>query len=233
MMKYVILISLLNMILLSMVSFPKSAFSEPLELHPPTSEPFGLSYEEHAKNYWKWLISIPAASSPIDDTSGERCNIGQSNNSSIIYLTGSGGGEVKRTCHVQEGMSVLFTPSAVEMSDKEGKDVTIDDMHRVTKADQDSVTQLSVTLDGKTYSFDDLKEYRIHTEPFEVVFPDKGIFGVGIGGISTIVADGYYLVTQNLTKGTHEINYFSEIRCPMGDCATNFSEDLTYTLIVE
>lgn len=226
-----ILLSLV--ILIPVVSVDNSVFSEPLTLYPAESRPNGLSYQEHAKNWWKWLISIPADKSPIDDTTGERCSTSQSNSSSLFYLTGSGGGEIKRTCKIPEGMSIVFAPSAVEMSDKEGKNVKIDDMHRVTKADQDSVTQLRLTLDGKPYSFDDLKKYRIHTDPFEVVFPDKGIFGVGEGGKSTIVADGYYLITQNLTKGIHEINYFSEIKCPMGDCATNFSEDLTYTIIVE
>lgn len=231
MIKYIL--SFLLLVTLPLIPTYNDVFSAPLELFPAQSKPHGLSYEEHAKNYWKWLISIPADSTPIVDTTGERCTIGQSNTSSVFYLTGSGGGTIKRTCHIPEGTSILFTPSAVEMSDKEGKDVSVDDMHRIAKADQDSLTQLTVKLDGKEYSFEDLKEYRIHTEPFVVTFPDKAIFGIGVGGESTVVADGYYLITQNISKGVHEINYFSDIRCPMGECYTNFSEDVTYTLIVE
>ena len=46
-----------------MISEDNSVFSEPLDLQSADSKPYGLSYPEHAKNYWKWLISIPAEKS--------------------------------------------------------------------------------------------------------------------------------------------------------------------------
>jgi hypothetical protein len=217
---------------LYLINSNNPGYSTPIELYSPESKPLGKSYEDHIKDWWRWLISIPANMSPIDDLTGERCFVGQSNSSTLLYIVGSGGGHVERKCTVPEGISIMLAPSAAEMSDKEGKDVTIEDMHRLSKADQDSAT-FQVTLDGKTYSMEDLAQYRKHTEPFNVVFPDKGIFGVGIGGNSTIVADGYYLITKNLTKGVHEIKHESDIDCPMGDCDANFSETITYTLNVE
>ena len=30
-----------------------------VKIFSPDAKPFGLSYEEHAQNYWKWLLSLP------------------------------------------------------------------------------------------------------------------------------------------------------------------------------
>ena len=47
-----------------------------------------------------------------------------------------------------------------------------------------------------------LQNIELELMPFEVVFPDKGIYGVIEGGVSKAVADGFYIITEPLTKGT-------------------------------
>lgn len=64
-----------------------------VKIFPPDAKPFGLSYEEHAKNYWKWVLSLPTDIGPFNDKTGEKCANGQNNsNSSVFYLSGGGGG---------------------------------------------------------------------------------------------------------------------------------------------
>jgi hypothetical protein len=76
---------------------------------PPDSQPYGLTHAEHAQNYWKWLLSIPANESPMEDSTGDRCSIGQSDtNSSVFYLT-NGEGKVEKTCPIPAGKG-LFIP---------------------------------------------------------------------------------------------------------------------------
>jgi hypothetical protein len=62
---------------------------------------YGLSHEDHAQQFWQWLLSVPASDNPTDDLTGERCINGQENtNSSVVYLSPSAGGKAERECIV-------------------------------------------------------------------------------------------------------------------------------------
>ena len=64
-----------------------TAASNSLNIFPPGRKPYGLSYSEHIKNFWKWILAIPAKDNPFNDNTGEKCAIDQSNtNSSVFYL---------------------------------------------------------------------------------------------------------------------------------------------------
>jgi hypothetical protein len=89
----------------------------------------------------------------------------------------------------------------------------VDDLDRLAKKDQDSVTSLDLKIGDKEYSFDDLKKYRIHTRDF----PENAIFGA-TAGPSKAVADGYHVLTNQLQKGNYTINYRGSLICPGNDC---------------
>jgi hypothetical protein len=201
---------------------------------PPDTKPYGLSYEEHVKNFYKWLLSMPTNENPVNDPTGQKCANGQINsNSSVFYLVGIGGGISHKTCKVPAGKSIFIPVGTVEASDKEAPNASVDELNNIAKKDQDSITSLSLKIGDKQYSFDDLKKYRVHTGVFDVVFPKNALFGV-TEGKSKVVADGYHIITENLPKGTYTINYKDSLICPGGDCsAPNFAEDATFTLIVQ
>ena len=69
----------------------------------------------------------------------------------------------------------------------------------------------------KSIAVQDLSKYRTPTGDFEVTFPKNAIFGA-TEGISKAVADGYYVITQPLAKGTYTILYKSSLICPGTDC---------------
>jgi hypothetical protein len=201
---------------------------------PPNTKPYGLTYEEHVENFYKWLLSMPTNENPVNDPTGQKCANGQTNtNSSVFYLVGIGGGTSHKTCKVPAGKSVFIPVGTVEASDKEAPNASVDELNKIAKKDQDSITSLSLKIGDKQYSFDDLKKYRVHTGVFDVVFPKKALFGVSEGK-SKVVADGYHIITQKLPKGTYMINYKDSLICPGGDCsAPNFAEDASFTLIVQ
>lgn len=202
---------------------------------PPDSKPYGLSYEEHVKNFYKWLISMPADENPVTDITGQKCANGQTNsNSSVFYLVGTGGGFSHKTCKVPTGKAIFIPVGSAIMSNKESPNASIDDLHKLARNDQDSITSLSLKIDDKEYSKKDLEKYRIHTEDFELVFPKNGIFG-GTEGKSKVVADGYHVITEKLPKGTYTIDYEGTIFCKPGlECVqTFFAEHVIFTLIVE
>jgi hypothetical protein len=205
-----------------------------INILPPGGKPYGLTYEDHIKNFWKWIISFPIPKSPWKDQTGANCDNGQSaTNSPIFYLSGNGGGKSVRTCKVPAGKALFIPVSPMEESDKESPGASIQQLSKDSKKDQDSVTSLYLKIDDKVYNFQELSKYRTHTSAFDVIFPDNAIFGATKGN-SKSVADGYYVITEPLPKGTHTIQYKSSLICAGTDCVEpNFAQDVAYKIIVE
>lgn len=192
----------------SALTLPVAA-SNAVNVFPPESKPYNLTYADHAKDFWKWTLEMPARENPVNDPSGEKCANGQSNtNSSVFYLTFNNGGKSERICKVPAGKALLIPVMQVEWSDKEAPGSTVDDLRSAAKKDQDSVNSLYLKIGDKEYGYQDLLKYRTQpTEPFTVIFPDNGLFGIAKGGQSQVVADGYYILTEPLMKGTYPIHF--------------------------
>ena len=235
---YFIAISVLYVLLLlssqTSTFAASAAVTNSVNIFPPDSKPYGLSYEEHIKNFWKWVISFPIDKSPWKDQTGTNCDNGQSKtNSSIFYLSGNGGGTSVRTCKVPAGKALFIPVSPMEISDKEAPNRSVEDLNKISKKDQDSITSLYLKIGDKGYNRAELSKYRTHTGDFDVTFPKNAIFGAS-EGISKAVADGYYVITEPLAKGTYTIQYKSSLICPGTECLQpNFAQDVKYTIIVE
>jgi hypothetical protein len=224
---------LLLLLFMPVVSSPILG-SKSLEVFPPESKPYGLTYAEHAKNFWKWLLAIPAAESPMNDPSGDRCAVGQSNSNASVFYLSQGEGQPNRICKVPSGKGLFIPVMQVEWSDKEAPGASLEALHSSAKKDQDSVNSLYLNVDGKEYPYDYLLKYRTHTDDFEVVWPDKGIFGVMEGGPSKAVADGFYLITDPVAKGNHTVHLKSSLICLDPDCADpNYVQDVKYLIVAE
>jgi hypothetical protein len=222
------------MLLVFSLKLSPVAGSNSVNIYPPGSKPYGLSYEEQIKNFWKWIISFPKDKSPWNDQTGQNCDNGQSGtNSSVFYLSGNGGGKSERTCKVPAGKGLFIPVSPMEASDKEVPNKSVEELHKISKKDQDSVTSLYLKINDKEYNREALSKYRTHTGDFEVAFPKNAIFGAS-EGISKAVADGYYIITQPLPKGNHTIEYKSSLICPGTECLQpNFAQDIKYNIIAE
>jgi hypothetical protein len=206
-----------------------------MNIFPPGSKPYGLSYEEHAENFWKWALKMPAEQNPANDPTGSKCANGQSNtNSSVFYLSFNSGGKSERACNVPAGKGLLIPVMQAEYSDKESPGFSVVDLNNAAKKDQDSVNSLYLKVDDREYLMKDLLKYRSHTEPFRVVFANNGLFGVTQGGPSTAVSDGFYILTEPLTKGNHTVHYKSSLLCPDPGCAeVAYAQDISYDIIAE
>jgi hypothetical protein len=218
----------------SSITVAAAASNNSVDIFTPDSRPYGLTFQEHVKNFWKWVISLPKDKSPWNDPTGANCAIGQSGtNSSVFYLGSNGGGTSYRTCKVPAGKSLFIPVSPMEVSDKESPNSSIDQLSQIAKQDQDSVNSLNLKIGDKVYNYQDLLKYRTHTERIDVVFPDNAVFGVMHGGPSKAVADGFYIITKPLAKGTYTIQYESAICKGVGCLQTNFAQNIIYTIIAE
>jgi hypothetical protein len=55
--------------------------------------------------WWQWAVSIPAASNPLLDETGDYCGVGQRGD--FWFLSGNTGGDSTRSCTVPKGAKLL------------------------------------------------------------------------------------------------------------------------------
>jgi hypothetical protein len=223
--KPILILSLFIVVCSNLPQMLLSTVANTIDIVSPENRPYGLTYERHVENFWKWLLPQPVVVSPWDDQTGDKCTNGQlGSNSSVFFLSGNGGGKSDRICEVPAGKGLFIPVSPMEVSDKEAPNSSVEQLHTIAKNDQDSVTSLYLKIDDKEYNRQDLNGYRIDTEDFEVVFPEGALFGANAGP-SKAVADGYYVITEPLEKGNYTVTYRSTLSLP-------FSQDITYKIIV-
>jgi hypothetical protein len=235
MLNQILCLAVMSVLIVGVIPFAISAAlaSNSLNIFPPGGNPYGLSYSEHIKNFWKWILAIPAKDNPYNDNTGERCALAQSNtNSSVFYLAPNGGGHSERTCKVPVGKGLMIPVMHVEISDLEMPGASAKELSDAAKEDQDKTNSLYLKIDDKEYKYDNLTKYRTHTEPFETTWPDKAIFGIEKGGNSSVVADGWYIITEPLAKGNHTIYYKSSL-APDPTGAEGYATDIKYNIIAK
>jgi hypothetical protein len=236
-MAFILTMSIFFILLIFSITSLKLVTAAPnsVNIFPPGAKPYGLTYAEHAKNFQKWVLKIPAKDNPINDETGVKCANSQENtNSSVFYLAFNNGGESQRTCIVLAGKGLLIPVMEGEASDKEAPHSSVQDLDKSIRKDQDSVNSLYLQIGDKVYTYNDLIKYRTHTDAFNVIFPDNGIYGVIKGGSSKVVADGFYIITQPLAKGTYSIHFKSSLLCQEADCSEpNFAQDIKYMIIAK
>lgn len=209
--------------------------SPPVNIFLPSSKPSGLSYEEHIKNFWKFMLSIPREQNPMEDETGAICTYGQNmSKSSVFYLTANAGGVSVKTCKIPSGLSVLIPIITATFSDEELEPgATVEELHQIAKTDQDNVNSLYLRINDYEFPDEDLLQYRTHTKEFQVMFPEDALDGAAPGP-ATVVADGYYAITEPLNPGRYDIQFKGSIVCLEVDCPEpTFATDNTFNLIVE
>jgi hypothetical protein len=217
----------------------QNATSSSVKIFPPSSKPYGLSYEDHVKNYWKFTLAIPKATHPWMDKTGEKCRFGQeSSNSSIFYLPTNDKGFSKRTCKIPGGSAVFIPVIVGEMSllevRQDNPNVKIGDLPGIAKDDHVKITNLKLRINDKNFNEDEIRKYGVLTSVFNVTFADNGLFGVVDGGPTVAAGDGYYVITEPLSKGTYIINPGGQLCAdPTGCLADDYLTNVNTTLIVE
>jgi hypothetical protein len=213
------------------LSPPRTSASGVLEISS-IKNPYGLSYQDHIMSFWKWVLSLPRENNPWHDRTGDICSCAQGSVSPVFYLGGNGGGKSKRTHKVPIGKGLLIPLMVAEVSEKDFPRKTVKQLRQIAKKDQNSVTDLYLEIDNKKYGYKDLRKFRKSTGAFSVTFPRNGIFGAS-RGIAKAVADGYYIITTPLPKGTHTVHYKSSLECSGPDCLESkpFLQDIRCTII--
>lgn len=206
-----------------------------VELFQPSDKPFGSSYEDHVKNFWKLYLSIPKSVNPLEDRTGAMCNYGkngQNETKTIFYLTGNSGGNTEKTCKIPAGLGLFIPIITGEFSQGESQGATIEDLRMTAENDQESMQNLVLLINGELVPEEVLRSYALLTGDFDVIFPNDAVFGANPGP-SKAVADGYYVITKPLPPGNYDIIFSGRIPSDPGGTEPAFSTKSTYHLMVE
>lgn len=205
-----------------------------LTLTPTTAGPGDV--DKSGAAFWQWAFSIPTDVSPLLDTTGEDCMVGQSGG--VWYLAGNWNGSpaspFSRTCTVPAGIAFfvpVFNYVNVNTPDLCGQagSLSVSELRAQVAPFVDGATGLVLTVDGVNVN----NVHRIKSGVFAVTVPEDNLFNLpafcGPGGIpagvySPVIDDGYYGQVNALSPGGHVVHVHA-------DWAFG-SVDVTYTLNV-
>jgi hypothetical protein len=184
------------------------------ELFPPQSHPYGFSMETWAVNWWRWVLSVPAAQNPFLSLNSD-CSAGQGGPVFYVPPFPPGSKNLSRSCTVEHGKTVAITLSSV-LNDYPCPDPTFqpapgqslfDFLLAGAVAGNGDIAEIDVTLDGQP--LDDLLTY--HFASHELFF-FKGDLSLQTtvdscitGGFQPAVVDSYLILFKPLSRGHHTI----------------------------
>jgi hypothetical protein len=207
-------------------------------VYPLNSNPFGVAYDRYVQKFWQWLLSIPAATNPVLDRTGDHCGEAQAG-TLVFNLAFSNMGGADRRCTLPYGKVILCVPNVVLCTDKEFPGASEEELCLLAERDESSDPFVFLSVDGIPFNqlrsirpeeeLGDLKEFRIRTKGFRVNYADDSPFGPP--GPALAVADGYYVMIDALEPGEHEI--ISKARLTNPDTKRLFYSDrVKYTITV-
>ncbi len=177
----------------------------------------GLPLSSWIQRYWQWSRSFPSGETPADDSTGERCNAGQTG--PVFFLTGSQDtAPISRVCSVAKGHYV-FIPlinvlAQLNNSTTTGCDQLIPPVRQVN----DSVEDLKVSINGEPIQI--TASLKGESGCFDLRDSSRNISGKAIGA-------GYWLIIKPIQEGSYDIQFKGRYR------ADGFSQDIHYQLQVE
>jgi hypothetical protein len=181
-----------------------------LDTFTPDSKPYGKTFDEWAEEWMKWALSIPKIHNPAADSTGKNC--AQNQNGPVWFLAGTFGGSMKRQCTIPVQKAIFFPVVTKECSFAEDYDLkTEQELSKRVKEVMDCVTYMELIVDG--FKLQNLKQYRAHSQVFDLNFPENNVYDVEAGPTRS-VTDGYWVFLKPLPIGKHEIYFNAEVSLP-------------------
>jgi hypothetical protein len=198
----------------------------------PDQSPFGLSMKEWIKKWWKWLLEIPEADNPSNDSTGEKCSVGQSD-PHVWFLAGAHTHKpyhtmatAKRRCDVPGDKAIGVAIAANELSAAEFPFLSHNQMTDYA-SEGDQLDFVELLIDGVPIK--GLLESGITSDFFKVIMPENNIFGVPPGE-TEVVGHGYMVILEGLSEGNHDLSFTQFTREHIASRTPSFGYKVIYQL---
>jgi len=200
-------------------------------VYPANATLNGVTYGELTAKWWQSRLGIASERNPISDTSGEHCSEGQSGNT--WFLDGTFGGPVDRTCQIPSGKYILFPVMNAMCDYAEYPELKSEpELRKCAIEANDGVTELMVSIDGKRLSESELRRDKVTSPIFSLTLPEDNILGLPPGETQG-VSDGFWVLTDPLTPGDHEIHFRGVIPDFSAGGTNNFVTEARYHITVQ
>jgi hypothetical protein len=212
-----------------------AAGGKPVIVFPVNSKPFGKTYSQWSDAWWQWAYSVPAATNPLFDETGDLAEEGQSGQ--VWFLAGvfNVTGTAERIAMIPKGKALFFPILNAEWDNLCPETVpplSPEDLAANVQAFIDAVDALECDLDG--VELPDMFSFKVGPgEPFSCTFPVDNVFeafgctNVTAGTYYPLVSGGYYVMLAPLSVGYHTLHFSGHTTFAGG-----FGLDITYHLIV-
>jgi|GEM_PF-3356117 len=183
-------------------------------LFPKGSHPYGESLERWAENWWRWVMSVPAAENPFFSSTSD-CSAGQRGPVFFVPPFPVGSKNIVRSCTVEHGTAIGVSESTV-LNDFPCPDPSFvpapgqslfDFLLAGAVAANGDVAQIETTLDGEPLN--DLLSYHYASHD---LFYFKGDLSLQTtldscitGSFQPAVVDSYFILFKPLRPGHHVI----------------------------
>ncbi len=177
---------------------------------PPGDEVAGYSQRQLAERWWQWVLHIPAATSPLTDTTGEFA--GTDNTGPVFFVAGNTGGSSTRSFEVPAGKPIFF-PVVNGVDVEVPGSTSVADAFACCLGFVDTAANLHATLDGNNLLVrpnDQTNPSRqTSTEFFTVDVPVDNPFGwtAPYVGMLDTVSDGFWVALDGLSPGKHTLKF--------------------------
>lgn len=198
-----------------------------VQIVPPTDDVAGQSQLYWAQAWWQWALGVPAPNNPLSDTTG--ADAGVNNGGPVFFLAGSlASGVYTRTITVPVGKTVFFPVlnSFFVAIGGDGKfnpspcssPLTLTcGLQQVTPL-VDSASNMAVQIDGTPLLNNaQIEAFRQTSTSFFTipVLPAENVLGVTpienydqcCANLPIWVQDGYYVALDDLSVGTHVLQF--------------------------
>jgi hypothetical protein len=186
-----------------------------VETYAPNIRLFNRTYGQWTTEWWRWLLSAPAAISPLTDETGLLAGRNQPF-SDIWFLAGCfPNSEKKYPCRaatIPKSRSILFPVINCSASKLEYPHLKTDfDLIKHVEKDMDSIVIKDCFINGKR-----VIPQRVRSDPeiFSVTINKNNAFGIEGGGSTFAVADGFWVFLRPLLSGEYIIEF--EGSCELG-----------------
>jgi hypothetical protein len=199
----------------------RPAASQPLD---PGVAHYGKTYDQWAAAWVQWVYQWPVnadCSNPMDDPTGELCNLYQDGAGPVFFLTGNWGGVSKRDkCRPPAGKA-LFIPILVSFQDNGGVPEanlkTDAELERGSEVQADAMSGVSFSLDGQFV--EPLAPFAVRAAPYEYTAPpEPNIYtcqgAMGVTGLFKGYTSGYFVLLPPLSSGPHRIAMKGDVNQP-------------------
>lgn len=179
-------------------------------------------------DWWKWAMSSPAEINPVQDRSGEYCDVGQKGK--VWFLAGGfGSSKIRRRCKIPSDTYLFFPLVNMAYWPREANNgFTCDQAKASAAMNNETALDLFVEVDG--VSLKDPKRYRARSSKCFDIF-ERVPESVKPYRAYPSASDGYWILLRPLKTGVHTIKFGGRYNNTTADYG-RMVQDIEYEITV-